>query len=116
MMKIKFNDEEILSLSETQRKVFENDIPCEECSCDLKRRLKWVIEHKYQKCLDRLKKEWVPKLKSKGLKSIPLDDEEFAELVFAQEEYQNRSKRDEIARKEAERLEKERLKELEKSK
>lgn len=106
-MKIKFGDEEIVSLSDTQIKVLENDIPCEQCACDLKRRLKWVVEHKYQKCVDRLKEEWVPKLKAKGLKSIPLDDEEFAELVFSQPDYHNRSKRDEIVRKEAEKSQKE---------
>ena len=61
------------------------------CSSDLmKRRVRYIIEHKYEQCFERLKKEWEPKLKAKGVTTVPLDDIAFSELVFAQPEYENR--------------------------
>ena len=93
-MKIKVDDQEILELSETQKKVICNDIPEEIFDEDMKRRVKYVLMHKYEQCFKRLKQEWEPKLKASGLKSIPLDDDEFAELALSQSNYMSRSKRD----------------------
>lgn len=56
--------------------------------------MKWVIEHKYERCLERLKKEWLPKLEERGMTEVPADDSELAELIFAQPDYKNRSERD----------------------
>jgi len=93
-MNIKINDKEILELTETQKKVICNDIMSEELEADLKRRVQYALMHKYEQCFKRLKTEWEPKLKRAGVRSIPLDDEEFAELVFSQEGYKNRSQRE----------------------
>jgi hypothetical protein len=60
----------------------------------MKRRLHWVLTHKLECCFERLKKEWEPKLKANGVKMIPTDPEEFAELVFSQPDYENRSQRE----------------------
>lgn len=40
------------------------------------------------------KREWEPKLKSRGVAMIPTDDEAFAELIFSQPDYKNRSQRE----------------------
>jgi len=100
-MKISVNDQELFTLTETQKKVIHNDIPCEIFEEDMKRRLYWVlIEEKYRKCFDRLKKEWEPKLIANGVQSFPSDPDAFAELVFSQPDYKNRSAREEIIRNE----------------
>ena len=93
-MKIKVDNELLFELTETQKKVLKNDLLEEEFDEDMKRRLNWVIQHKYEKSLTRLKTEWLPKLKEAGIESIPLNDEAFAELVFSQPGYKNRTKRD----------------------
>lgn len=93
-MKISVDDKELFSLSPTQLKVIENDIPSEECHDDMCRRLQYILTHKYERCFERLKKEWEPKLKENGIKAIPLDEAEFAQLVFAQPNYKNRSMRE----------------------
>ena len=93
-MKIKVNDELFFELSETQKKVIKNDIHADEFDEDIKRRLSWVIDHKYQNCLKRMKDEWLQKLKEAGIESIPLNDEKFAELVFKQPDYKDRATRD----------------------
>ncbi len=96
-MKISVDDKEIFTLSETQKKVIQNDIPKEIFEQDMCRRLKWIlIDEKYEKCMQRLRMEWESKLKEKGVSSFPAHDEEFAELVFSQPEYQNRSQRDKV--------------------
>ena len=93
-MKIKVDNEELFELSETQKKVIKNDILEEIFEEDMKRRLHYILNHKYERCLERLKQEWIPKLQASGVKSIPLDGEEFAELVFKHPEYKNRSQRE----------------------
>lgn len=93
-MKISVDDKELFVLSETQKKVIKNDIPEEIFDDDMKRRLQYILNHKYERCFERLKKEWEPKLVNLGFKSLPCNCDEFAELVFAQAEYKNRSCRD----------------------
>ncbi len=93
-MKISVNDLELFSLNETQKKVIENEIPSESLEDDLKRRLQYILTHKYERCFDRLKKEWIPKLEANGIQSIPIDKDALAELIFSQKNYKNRSKRE----------------------
>lgn len=97
-MKIEVDGVEIFSLSETQKKIIANDISADCLDEDLKRRLCWVLQHKCDRCFERLKKEWEPKLKALGIPSIPLDEEAFAQLVFAQPTYKDRLQRDEEAK------------------
>ena len=98
-MKISVDGQDLFALSETQKKVLCNELSGVELDQDLKRRLEWVIMHKYHQCLTRLKKEWEPKLKANGLKSIPLDDDEFAQLVFSQPDYKDRDSREKESKK-----------------
>lgn len=99
-MKISVNDQELFTLSDIQKKVIQNDIPLEIFEEDMKRRLKWILlEEKYARCFDRLKKEWEPKLAAKGIESLPTNPDAFAALVFSQPEYKNRSDRDKEAKK-----------------
>jgi len=93
-MKVTCDGKEVIALSETQLKCIQNDIPASECTKDLERRVCWVLQHKYEQCFKRLKEEWEPKLKAKGLESIPLNDEAFCELVFSQADYKDREARE----------------------
>jgi len=93
-MKVSVDDLEIFTLSEIQKRVIMNDINEDVFEEDMKRRLQYILSHKYERCLDRMQKEWVPKLKKKGVESIPLNDEAFATLVFSQPEYKDRKVRD----------------------
>ena len=92
-MKISVNDNELFTLSEIQKKVICNDIPADILESDLKRRLQWVLMHKYERCFERLKQEWLPKLEQAGVKQIPLDRDEFARLVFSQQAYKDKKAR-----------------------
>lgn len=94
-MKVSVNDQELFTLNETQKKVIQNDILTEVFEEDMKRRLRWaILEEKYKRCFQRLKKEWEPKLTERGMKLIPTDPDEFANLVFSQSDYKNRSSRE----------------------
>lgn len=93
-MKISVDDQEIFTLTEVQKKVIKNDIPEDVFENDMKRRLNWVLQHKYERCFERLKKEWEPKLKSNGVQLIPVNNDQFASLVFSQLDYKNRSQRE----------------------
>lgn len=94
-MKISVNDQEILTLTETQKDVIRHDIPTELFDEDMKRRLRYILVHKYEQCFSRLKKEWDEKLRQNGVTMIPTDPEAYAQLVFSQPNYQNRSQRSE---------------------
>lgn len=94
-MKISVNDIEHFTLSEIQKKVIQNDIPSDIFEADMKRRLKWVlIDEKFTKCMERLRKEWEPKFKEEGVTLLPTDDDAFASMVFAHPHYKDRSQRD----------------------
>lgn len=93
-MKISVNDEILFMLEDVQKQVIQNDIPTEIFDADMKRRLKWVLTHKYEECFKRLKAEWEPKLKANGVTMIPTDEAAFAQLVFSQSNYKNRSQRE----------------------
>ncbi len=92
-MKISVNDQHLFTLSETQKKVIMNDIPSDIFDEDMKRRLHYILTHKYERCFERLKKEWLERLIQKEI-MIPKDPDAFAQLVFAQPEYQDRKTRD----------------------
>lgn len=94
-MKISVNDQEILTLTETQKDVIRHDIPTELFDEDMKRRVRYILVHKYEQCFKRLKKEWDEKLRQNGVAMIPTDPEAYAQLVFSQPNYQNRSQRSE---------------------
>lgn len=93
-MKISVDDKEVFTLSETQKKVIQNDIPSEIFDDDMKRRLNYILMNKYEECFKRLKSEWEPKLAASGVKSVPTNPDEFAQVVFAHPDYKNRSQRD----------------------
>lgn len=93
-MKVQVDNKVVLELNETQKKVIQNDIPSEIFQEDMERRVNYIVSHKYERCFERLKKEWEPKLKGR-VASIPLDNDAFAELIFSQPDYKNRSKREE---------------------
>lgn len=88
MKKVKYDNQDSFDIPTWWQKVIENDV-ADDFDIDTQRRLKWVIEHKKDQCLKRMKEEWIPKLKAKGLESIPLDDEAFVNLVIGQPEYKN---------------------------
>jgi hypothetical protein len=94
-MKISVDDQELFTLSETQKKVIMNDIHEEIFEEDMKRRLHYILTHKYERCFERLKKEWDQKLAISGVKMIPTDPDEYADLVFSQSSYKNRKQREE---------------------
>lgn len=92
-MKFIVNSKLVYELNETKKKVIQNDVLSDEFIEDMERRARWVIEHKYEICLEKLKTEWEPILR-KRVKSLPTDQDDLAELIFSQPDYKNRSQRE----------------------
>jgi hypothetical protein len=93
-MKISVDGKELFTLTETQKNVMRNNIMGDIFEDDLKRRLHWVLTHKYEQCFKELKEEWDPKLKANGVTMVPTDEELYAQLVFSQPNYKDRSARE----------------------
>lgn len=96
-MQIFIGEEKVLELSETQKSVIKYDINEDLFEDDMKRRVAWVLTHKYDQCFERLKKDWDPILASNGVTMIPTDKDEYAQLVFSQSNYKSKKTRDEEA-------------------
>lgn len=94
-MKISVNDKELFTLSDTQKSVICNDIHQDLFDEDMKRRLQYILMHKYERCFARLKAEWDQKLIDNGVDSVPTNPDKYAELVFSQPNYKCRKTRDE---------------------
>jgi hypothetical protein len=92
-MKISINDTELYTLTLIQKQVIANDIHADQLDEDLKRRVHWILMHKYEQCMKRLRDEWMPKLKDR-VAAVPTSDDAFAQLVFSQPDYKDRKSRD----------------------
>jgi len=93
-MQIKVDDVELYTLSETQKKVIKDEIDSNIFDEDMKRRLQWVLIHKYEQCYKRLREKWEPILIADGAESLPTDPDAFATLVFAHPNYKDRASRE----------------------
>lgn len=93
-MKISVDGVDLFELSEVQKQVIKNDICSNLFDEDMRRRLHYILTHKYENCFKRLKSEWDTKLVANGVKMIPIDPDEYAQLVFAQPNYKDRLARD----------------------
>lgn len=93
-MKISVDDVELFTLTDNQKLVIQNDINEDDFDADMKRRLQWILQNKYERCFARLKQEWDAKLAENSVASIPTDPEEYAQLVFSQPNYKDRKARD----------------------
>lgn len=85
-MKISVNDQELFTLTPIQLQVL-GDVIIDPLEEDLKRRLQYILIHKFEECMIDLKAKWIPKLQANGVKMIPIDNEDFAQLVFTQPDY-----------------------------
>ena len=97
-MKISVNDQELFTLSDIQKQVIKNDIPAHIFDADMNRRLRWVLMHKYEECFKRLKSEWDAQLAINGIEMIPTNEDAYAQLVFSQPNYKDRSTRDSLSK------------------
>jgi len=93
-MKILVNDECVCDLNDTQKKVMMDYIHADQFDEDMKRRVNYIIMHLHEQCMKRLREEWMPKLKELSIESVPLNDDAFAELIFAQANYKDRKARE----------------------
>jgi len=92
-MKISVNNQELFTLSEAQKLVIKNDIHADIFEDDMKRRLQYILMHKYERCFARLKAEWDIKLAQNGVSMIPTDPDAYATLVFSQPNYKDKKTR-----------------------
>lgn len=92
-MKISVDDKELFTLTDIQKKVIMNDIHESIFDEDMKRRLQYILMHKYEECFKRLKEEWDQRL-MKVVDSVPTNPDKYAELVFSQPDYRSKAQRE----------------------
>lgn len=94
-MRVKWKDEEILALSELDKKVICNDIHEDIFEEDMKRRLRYILQHKVERCEQRLIDEWLPKLRAdKSISAIPNTREGMLNMIFSHPSYKCRKTRE----------------------
>lgn len=94
-MKLYVDGEQIFELLPWQETVIKNDISEEEYIADMKRRARYIWEHKFERCYERFEKEWSEKLKADpSITSIPTDKQQFVNLVLSRSDYKNRAIRE----------------------
>lgn len=92
-MKIFLDDETFCQLSDTQIKVMAHDMHKDIIDEYLRNRIEQAVFGKYQQIFKTLKSEWDYKLRINGVKLIPVDEEEYAQLVFSQPNYKDKAQR-----------------------
>ena len=104
-MKIDVDGRELLEVTQDDIEILEYVIVSEFLEDDLKRRIKWIIEHKIERCYERFKNEWIPQLEDDpSVRTIPLNVKALFNMVKVRPDYKDRSARvaEEEARVEAE--------------
>lgn len=96
-MQIKVDDVLLFELSEIQKKVICDNVNEDVFEEDMKRRLQYILMHKYEECMKNLRSKWRPVLISENASSITTDNDEFAQLIFQRPDYKSRKQRDEEA-------------------
>jgi len=92
-MKIYLDNELVFEITETMEKVLCNEMLASEFKDEVKRRLRYSIENRYEVSFGELKAQWEPKL-AQRMDSIPTNPEKFAALVFSQPDYKDRETRE----------------------
>lgn len=94
-MKLQVDGKQVLELAEWQKSVIKNDMPEEIFQEDMERRVRWIIQEKFDRCWERFEKEWIERLRNDpSVKNIPLDRQEFTTLVLSRSDYKSRSERE----------------------
>ena len=94
-MKLYVDDEQIFELLPWQEAVIKNDILEHEFVEDMKRRARYIWEHKFERCYERFQKEWIEKLRSDpSITSFPTDKQAFVNMVISRPDYKNRDARE----------------------
>lgn len=94
-MKLQVDNQDVFELQPWQEAVIKNDIKDEEFIDDMKRRARYIWEHKFEKCYERFEKEWLEKLRTdQSIQNIPTSKEAFVNLVISRSDYKNRSQRE----------------------
>ena len=84
-----------ISFSKEHEMILKNCICKNETSEEfIEKRIVWILTHKYERCLERLRKEWESKFASLGILEVPTNSDEFIQLVFAHPDYKSRSIRE----------------------
>jgi hypothetical protein len=90
-MKISVDGVDLFTIEEHQKKAMIHFLEGENFEEDMKRRIQWVITHKYEQCLKKMVDEWLPKLKER-YDSIPSKDADLVDKITSESDYQPRQK------------------------
>ena len=95
-MQVKLDDEVIFEIDDMMISLLEHEIinPVE----DIKRRLRWIIEHKCDQCYARMEEEYKSILiNDPDILHFPKSKREMAKLIVSHKDYKNRAQREKEA-------------------
>lgn len=90
-MKIKVDNDVVFEYKDWQINVIKHDVRDELFEEYIKTRLTGFLRQLHDKSFARLKQEWNSKLLENWVSDLPINDEEYAKLVFSQPNYMNRN-------------------------
>ena len=94
-MQITVDGVDLFEVTDNEIELLEYVLPSAILDADLKRRLEWVLTHKIERAYSRLKDDWMPILqRDVEVTQVPLDDEEFFNMVKVRPDYKDRDERD----------------------
>ncbi len=95
-MQITVDGEDLFEISDTEMEVLAYVLEISTLDADCKRRLEWVLRHKIEQCYKRLRQDWMKILENDpNVRSVPIDDEAFFDMVKVRDDYQDREAREE---------------------
>jgi hypothetical protein len=87
---------EIFRLTDAQKQVIKDGIPSDIFESEMKRCLQYSLISIYEHYYKKLREEWEPKLSAAGIALAPTDPDAYAQLIFSQHGYKDKTARDTV--------------------
>lgn len=96
-MKIYLDQTELVEISTTRLGVFCSQVNEDYLVAYLTEKLKEGLAREYTAAFNRFKKEWDEKLLADNVTTIPLDQDAYAQMIFAREDYKTAKQKEQAA-------------------
>jgi len=93
-MKFYIDNKLVYEITDTQKKILLHVFHKELFDDIFEHKIRFILDRELEVASSDLRNEWMNKLRASGVKSIPLDQYELAELIFSQPGYKNKNDKD----------------------
>ena len=90
---VTFNDQVLFTVTESDEAILKYNIRSADLQEDVKRRLKYIYDHKIQQTIKHMEKDWMSTLEERYV-DLPTDTQKRVDLIQGQQDYLDKDARE----------------------